>query len=52
MRLDPLAQAVLADAESGRHIGHFAASLRDLLDRFGPECFGVTLVTDGTSYWA
>ena len=39
MGLDSLIQAVLADAESGRHGGHVVASFSDLLDRFGHELF-------------
>jgi hypothetical protein len=37
--LDPLIQAVLADAKPGRHLDHLVASFGDLLDRFGLEFF-------------
>ena len=50
--LDPLIQAVLTNAKPGRHVGHLVAALGDLFDRFGLEFFGVSLLTQGTSYWA
>ena len=52
MGLDPLIQAVLANTKSGGYVGRFVATLGDLLDRFGLEFFGVSLLSHGTSYWA
>lgn len=50
MGLDPLIKAVLADAEPGRYVGHLVTSLSDLLDRFGLEFLGVSLLTQDASY--
>jgi hypothetical protein len=51
-RLDPLIQAVLAHAKPGRHLRHLVPALFDLLDRFGLEFFGESLLTHSTSNWA
>lgn len=48
--LDPLIQAVLADAKPGRHLDHLVASFGDLLGRFGLEFFGASLLAHSTSY--
>lgn len=49
---EPLIQPVLADVESGGHVGHLVASFDDLPDRVGLEFFGASLLAHGTSYWA
>jgi hypothetical protein len=43
VRLDPPVQAVLADADPRRHVGHTMASLRDLLGCLGLATFWVGL---------
>ena len=43
---------MLVHAKPDRHLRHLVTALGDLLDSFGLEFFGKTLLTHGNSNWA